>query len=189
MKIIKPLGFLVVITIFVLIGTVIFLFTQQKENVKLKIPFITPEKEVVVELYFSSKDGKYLVKEKHTIPELDDNIQQAKKILNELIEGPESKNLFPTIPEGTQLRELYFHENTAYVDFSSELVKNHIGGSSSEIHTIFSIVNTITTNFPKIKYVQILVEGEEIDTIAGHIDTTLPFKQDLSLVQQKMEEF
>lgn len=177
---IKKLVFLIIMAI-ILIGGGIFLWTQ-KEKVKITIPFITP-KEIVVQLYFSSKDGKYLVKEEHKITKLNDNLQQAKEIINELIKGSKSKDLFPTIPEGTQIRELYFHENTAYLNFSSALIKNHPGGSSAEIHTIFSIVNTLTFNFPKIKYVQILVEGREIETIAGHIDTTMPFKQNLSFIQ------
>ncbi|MEW6097397.1 MAG: GerMN domain-containing protein [bacterium] len=186
MKIKKYGFFIIIISVLILIGTVLFFLTKE-EKIKLKIPFITP-KEIVVELYFSSKDAMYLVKEEHRIPASDNNLEHAKEIINELIQGPESKDLFPTIPEGTQIRELYFHKNTAYVDFSSELVKNHPGGSSAEIHTIFSIVNTLTSNFPKIKYVQILVEGREIDTIGGHIDTTLPFKQNLSLIQQKRVE-
>jgi len=181
---IKKIGFLIIIVI-ISVGGLIFLFLREEKN-KIKIPFITP-KETIVELYFSSKDGRYLVKEEHQIPTSDNTISQGKEIINELIKGPKSKDLFPTIPKGTQLRELYFHKNIAYVDFSSELIKNHPGGSSAEIHTIFSIVNTLTFNFPKIKYVQLLVEGKEIDTIAGHIDTTLPFKQNLSLIQQKIE--
>lgn len=172
-----------IITAIILIGGLVFVFTQ-KEKIKIKIPFIVP-KNIEVELYFSSKDGQYLVKEKTQILKLNDNLSQAKLIINELIKGPKSKELFPTIPEGTQIRELYFHENTAYVDFSDELVKKHPGGSSGEILTIYSIVNTLTSNFQKIKYVQILVEGNEIETIAGHVDTTLPFKPNPSLTRKR----
>ncbi len=175
----KKLAFLIIIAL-ILTGLGIFLWTQ-KEEIKLKIPFITPEK-MVVKLYFSSKDGMYLVKEEHKIDRLDDRLEQAKAVINALIKGPESKDLFPTVPDGTQLKVLYLHNDIAYVDFSEELITKHIGGSSAEIHTIFSIVNTLTFNFPKIKYVQILVEGKEIETLAGHIDTTMPFKQNRSLL-------
>jgi len=183
---IKIIAFLITITI-ISLGIWWILSLLPKEKISLKFPFI-PTKKMVVGLYFSSRDAQYLVKEEHQIPKSGDELSEAKIVLQELIKGPHSKDLFPTIPQGTQLRELYFHKNTAYVDFSTELIKNHPGGSSGEIHTVFSIVNTLTFNFPKIKYVQILVEGQEVDTIAGHLDTSLPFKQNLSLIQQKTRD-
>jgi len=176
---------LLIIMAIISIGIWIFSLSQ-KEKISLKFPFI-PTKKIIVGLYFSDKDAKYLVKEEHQILKLGDRLSEAKAVLNELIKGPNSKDLSPTIPKDTQLREVYFHENTAYVDFSTELIKNHPGGSSAEIHTVFSIVNTLTFNFPKIKYVQILVEGQEVDTIAGHLDTSLPFKENLFLIQQKLK--
>lgn len=179
---IKIIAFLIIITLILIAGWIFFFLS--KEKLPLKFPVI-PTKKIEVGLYFSSKDAKYLVKENHQIPKTGDTLSQAKAVLNELINGPNSKDLYPTIPQGTQIRELYFHENTAYVDFSSELIRNHPGGSSGEIHTVFSIVNTLTFNFPKIKYVQILVEGNEIETLTGHLDTSLPFKPNLSLIQQK----
>ncbi|MEW6608148.1 MAG: GerMN domain-containing protein [bacterium] len=178
---IKKLSLLIIIPL-ILLGLIIFFFTQ-REDIKFQIPFFKP-KEIKVKLYFSSKDAKSLVLEEHRIPRLADPLSQAKEILKELIKGPESKDLFPTLPEETQVRAVYFHEDTAYVDFSAELTTKHPGGSCGEIQTIFSIVNTLTINFPKIKYVQILVEGKEVETIAGHIDTTMPFKQNLSLIYQ-----
>lgn len=176
---IKIIAFLIIITLILIASWIFFLLS--KEKLSLKFPLI-PTKKIEVGLYFSSQDAKYLVKEKHQIPKIGNTLSQAKAVLNELINGPNSKDLCPTIPEGTQIRALYFHENTAYVDFSSELMRHHPGGSNAEIHTVFSIVNTLTFNFPKIKYVQILVEGNEIETLAGHLDISLPFKQNLSLI-------
>ncbi|MBU0649570.1 GerMN domain-containing protein [Patescibacteria group bacterium] len=174
---------LLMIIVLVLIGLVVF-FLYQKEKPFLKIPFISSKK-MTVQLYFSSKDGLSLVPEVRQIHRLEDRLHLAKEVINELIKGPTSTNLFPTIPQQTQLHELYLHKDIAYVDFSNELIKNHPGGSSGEIQTIFSIVNTLTANFSEIKYVQFLVEGKEIETIAGHIDTTMPFQQNLSIGKQE----
>ncbi|MDI6735508.1 MAG: GerMN domain-containing protein [bacterium] len=166
---------LLIIMAFVLIGLALF-FLSQKEKPFVRIPFISP-KEITVKLYFSSKDGLSFVPEEHRIPKLGDRLQQAKEVINELIKGPISADLFPTIPQQTQLKEVYFYNDITYVDFSNELIKSHPGGSSGEIQTIFSLVNTLTSNFPEINYVQFLVEGKEIETIAGHIDTTMPFQR------------
>ena len=57
------------------------------------------------------------------------------------------------------------------------------GGSTGEILTIYSIVDTLTLNFPEIKDVQILVEGRKKDTIAGHIDITTPLAPDKQIIK------
>ena len=62
----------------------------------------------------------------------------------------------------------------AYVDFSGSLRTNHPGGSASEILTVYAIVSAITDNLPAITSVQILIEGHEVDTLAGHVDLRRP---------------
>lgn len=105
-----------------------------------------------------------------------DLVSQAKQLIHELIKGPKG-DLGSTIPRDTKLRELYLDQmGTVYVDFTRELAANHPGGSSAELHTIYSIVDSLILNFPEIKRVQILIEGEKIrETLAGHIDARRPF--------------
>ena len=57
----------------------------------------------------------------------------------------------------------------ARVNFNSALTTEHPGGSSAEMMTVYSIVNTLSLNFPRIKRVQILIDGKPIETIAGHL--------------------
>jgi spore germination protein GerM len=64
---------------------------------------------------------------------------------------------------------------TVYLDFSSELVASHPGGSAAEYCTVASIVRTVGENFPEVQRVQILVDGSQIETIAGHIRADEPF--------------
>jgi hypothetical protein len=49
--------------------------------------------------------------------------------------------------------------------------------------TVYAIVNAVTTNLPAVQRVQILVDGKEVDTIAGHIDVRRPLTGDLSRVR------
>ena len=51
---------------------------------------------------------------------------------------------------------------------------NHPGGSTAELQTIYSVVNTLTLNFPGIKKVQLLIDGSVHDTLAGHIVISIP---------------
>ena len=109
--------------------------------------------------------------------------QQADQLLQKLIQGPApAEGLLPTVPPGTQLQRLYIAEDgTAYVAFNAALARNHRGGTAEEMMTIYSIVDTLCVNFPSIRRVQILVEGNLGTTLAGHIDISLPLEIDTDL--------
>ncbi len=47
---------------------------------------------------------------------------------------------------------------------------------------VYSIVNSLTYNFKSVKRVSLLVEGNERETLGGHIDLSRPFSPDYSLV-------
>ena len=47
-----------------------------------------------------------------------------------------------------------------------------------ELLTVYAIVNAVTANLPGVQRVQILVDGREVDTIAGHIDVRRPLERD-----------
>jgi hypothetical protein len=47
---------------------------------------------------------------------------------------------------------------------------------------VYSIVDSLTSNFPLVKSVQILVDDKPSLTLAGHIDLTRPLPPDLSLL-------
>ena len=134
-----------------------------------------PTEEIVeVNLYFSDSQAMYLVAEKRKISQAPSLARQA---VVELIKGPESPDLYPTIPEGTQVNEVYIVDDIVYIDLSEEIFKNHPGGSSGELMTVYSIVNTLT-EIPPIKGVQILVEGNEMKSLVGHVDISMPLIRD-----------
>ncbi len=132
------------------------------------------EEMVEVNLYFSDYQAMYLVPEKRKIPV---SLSLAKQVVIEIINGPRNSNLYPTIPKGTQLNELYIADDIAYVDLSEEVSKNHPGGSSAELMTVYSIVNTLT-EIPPIKGVQILIDGNERESLVGHVDISKPLLRD-----------
>ena len=66
----------------------------------------------------------------------------------------------------------------AFVDLSAEAGGAH-PGSLDEIFTVYSIVNTLTDNLPAIAAVQLLVDGRQVDTLAGHVDVRRPVAKDL----------
>jgi germination protein M len=132
-----------------------------------------------VNLYFSDSQAMYLVPEKRKISQIPSLARQA---VVELIKGPENFDLYPTIPEGTEVNELYIAGDIAYIDLSEEIYKNHPGGSRGELMTVYSIVNTLT-EISSIKGVQILVEGNEKNSLVGHIDISMPLLRDEHLIK------
>jgi len=140
-----------------------------------------------VTLFFQSRDGVDLQGEKRKIFLTDTVTDQARQTVKELIDGPR-ESILPTIPPVAELREVYLAaDGTAYVDFSRGFVDGHPGGSSGEIDTVFSLVDTLTFNFPQIKRVKILVEGEERSTLREHLDLTRSYLPDMSIVSKEGE--
>jgi spore germination protein GerM len=174
----------------IIIGVGLFLAYQFRQEIfdSLK-PLLEkkPEKKTavkekkIVTLYFSEEEGEYLVGEKREIPKKESVEEEAKEAIIELIRGPRGE-LIPTLPSQTELLGLQLDQGgLARVNFNRALTKNHPGGSSAEMMTVYSVVNSLTFNFPNIKRVQFLVEGKQVETIAGHLSLrqSVPPKPDL----------
>jgi spore germination protein GerM len=103
--------------------------------------------------------------------------EQARHIVEAQLE-PAPQPFVSPIPPGTRLRNLYLSaDGVAYVDLSAEVSRKHTGGSLAEILTVYSVVNALTENMPAVSGVQILVEGREVDTLAGHVDLRRPLEK------------
>jgi spore germination protein GerM len=137
-----------------------------------------------VTLYFSDQEGEYLIGEKREIIKREVVEDEAKEVIRELIKGPKGR-LLPTLPSRTKLLSLQIEEQgVAKANFSKALSKDHPGGTSAEMATVYSIVNTLVLNFPRIKRVQFLVEGKEIESITGHLSLGQPIAPKPDLIKK-----
>jgi germination protein M len=152
-----------------------------KEEEIEEVQPVPAEEMAEVNLYFSDSQAMYLVPEKRKISQIPSLARQA---VIELIKGPESSDLYPAIPQGTKINEVYIADDIVYIDLSKEIFENHPGGSSGELMTVYSIVNTLT-EIPPIKGVQILVEGNEMESLVGHIDISMPLLRDEDWIKPK----
>ena len=129
-----------------------------------------------VRLVFASRGAGRTIEERREIVVMEDPASRARRIVEELVAGPADDEADGTIPPSTRVLSVFFDgTGGAFVDFSKELVDDHPGGSTGELFTIRSIVKTLALNFPDIERVSILVDGDEVETIAGHIDASVPF--------------
>ena len=62
----------------------------------------------------------------------------------------------------------------------AEPPKRWEAGSSEEVGAVQSLVLTVTKNLPAVTRVILLVGGEPVETLAGHVDLTHPLLPDLS---------
>lgn len=134
-------------------------------------------------LYFLDEHYRFLKAEERTLARQDNVVEHAISIVRALIDGPEGK-LVPTVPRETKLLSLFLSEDgIAYANFDRAVRDKHPGGSLAELFTIFSLVNTLALNIPEVEAVKILIEGYEAETLAGHIDTRLPFRPDILMIK------
>ena len=136
---------------------------------------------VNVTLFYISDDGMRLVGFERPLERDADPTAQARIILEAQLTEPPTPLLSP-IPLGTELRAFYMAGQDAFVDLSAEVTLGHSGGSLEELFTVYAIVNALTTNIPAINAVQILVNGNEVDTLVGHVDLQHPLERNLQWV-------
>jgi len=121
-------------------------------------------------IYFPNENGSKLLpvaKNVRTEAKYQDAIEA-------LIKGVQGKGMTGMFPKGVKLRSITVKNGLATVDFSQELTKKFVGGSTGELMLVGSIVQTLT-EFPEVKKVQLTVEGKVIESISGHLDISEPF--------------
>jgi len=131
-------------------------------------------------LFYVAENGVQLVPVDREVGYADETSEQARLLLDALLKPVEAP-MASAIPEGVTLKTVLLSEKgDAFVDFSPELSTKHTGGSLDELLTVYAIVDTLTVNLPAIARVQILIDGKEADTLAGHIDLRRPLAKNLS---------
>jgi len=149
----KLTGFLIVSTVLILVLFFIMALSSCTRSVTL---------------YFSASGETdfYLVKE---IRKISVSGNLYKSVLEELIKGPETDDLYAVLPSDVRVNSVKLSGSTATVDFSKEIITNFEEiphSSTTEILAIFSIVNTLT-EFEEIERVKITIEGKDSGKIDG----------------------
>ncbi|MDR1989447.1 MAG: GerMN domain-containing protein [Acidobacteriaceae bacterium] len=144
-------------------------------------PDAQPVRKIKAHLFYVSDDGLRLTGIEQDVVYAEQTPEQAREIVLAQIAPPEAP-LISAIPTGTSLRALFVTpDGQAFVDLSSEFVDAHPGGSLNELLTVYTIVHALTLNLPAIISVQLLVNGKEVETLAGHVDLRHPLFKNLPL--------
>ena len=145
-----------------------------------------PARRISVRLYFEAAERDGLLAEERDIAFSPDLALQIRTVVEELAKGPASgpaSGLVATLPAGTRVLEVFVQAHgVACVSLSGEVASGLPGGSRAELLTVYSIVNTIVTNFPTVSRVQLVVNDQLTSSLGGHIDLSRALPPDMTLV-------
>ena len=93
-------------------------------------------------------------------------------VARELIKGSANAGVPPIFPRDTVVRSTFLlPDGTAFVNLGGNTLSQGWGtGSHEELMAVYSVVQTVTANFPDAKRVRILVNDEPAETLAGHVN-------------------
>jgi hypothetical protein len=81
-----------------------------------------------------------------------------------------------TLPPDAVLLSFYLlPDGTAIADFSEALATSIPSGIESEQLAVDSITRTLEANVPQVQRLKILIHGQEVETLAGHLDLMRTF--------------
>lgn len=131
---------------------------------------------ITIDLYFIGPDGKKLALESRSITKQEG---LARSTIEELIKGPQKEENLSVFPEGTKLLDINIKpDGRCIVDLSSQLTE--IDNEHKEMLMVYALVNTLG-QFASVQDVDILINGQKVDTIAGHVDVSAPIEPDYTM--------
>jgi spore germination protein GerM len=117
------------------------------------------------------------------VPYGDGTVDQAREILAAQV-ARVAEPLVSAVPPGTTVRTVFIADDgSAYIDLSRQVAAAHGGGTLDELLTVYTFVNALTANLPAVTAVQVLVDGKEVETLAGHVDLRRPLAGNPAWVQ------
>jgi Sporulation and spore germination len=130
-----------------------------------------------VVLVYPEWDATGYVTEERQMASRDRIGEDLLNLMRQLCEGPKISGSVSPFPEGTVANAAFFNpqNESVVLDFSMELVTGHPGGSAAEVATLTSILRTVALNFPETRSCTILVEGAQVETLAGHLNLDQAF--------------
>lgn len=146
---------------------------QQEEGAIVEAPGIElPPGTRVIDLYLPDVKGD-LVRETRDILGSDFLEEDVRRTIEELQAGGRS-GIHPIPPAAHLLNVFSDGVGEITLNFTDHLRTDHPGGSLAEIVTLRCVVSTVGANFPGVDQVRILIDGESVPTLAGHVSLRDP---------------
>lgn len=135
-------------------------------------------------LYFANETGDALVETEKEV-QYSSNISMEKLIVENLLEGPDEKNLKATLPEGTELISVTTTNGICYVNFNEGFMNQNY--EIQEAIVIYSIVDSLS-EVTTINRVQLLVNGNASGVYRDSFQMDRLYERNLDYVDNATEE-
>lgn len=139
----------------------------------------------LVTLFFAA-EGTRLVQESREVEPCETVDDCLKNVLDELLNGPVGE-FDETVPDGTVVEDVRLEKKLATIELNRGFLDAMPSGSSAEMLAVYSVVNTVTINFPQIEAVKINVDGKN-NVILHHLDLSKPLLPNYSLERPGLPE-
>lgn len=131
------------------------------------------DRPVRVTLFFADDSGG-LTSEVREMPRVEPAARMARQIVEALVQGPRRGGA-RAIPADTEVRAVHLSaDGTAFVDLDQAFSRGLSLGSEDALIAVRSLVETLAANLADVRRVKILVEGEEVRDLGGHLDLSRP---------------
>jgi sporulation and spore germination protein len=131
-----------------------------------------------VTLFVPSSDQGVLIQAPHRLTLATGDTDRIRQIFLALMEAS-GQTPQGEAPAGAELRSVFLSpDGTAYLDLAGSSLPSFVPGIGTETQAIYSIVDSIAVNVPTVKRVKFLIQGQEVDTLDGHVDLTQAFVPD-----------
>lgn len=158
-----------------------FLDTEGKVLNNVDVIEISKVPETLVDLYFGTADGYF--KKEQRIVSAEISTDNAYLLIEELLKGTVNpQDTLNVLPEGTTILNYSYDadKKIAIIDLGGTI--KEAKGSMGEIFAVYSVVNTLT-QVDGIEKVKILINGEEVESLSGHIYLKDALSPDYSLLE------
>jgi len=131
---------------------------------------------ISVKLYFQDTAKSKLVVEERSIGKAEGI---ARETMQELLKGPSQKDCLSVFPSGTKLLDINVKpEGLCIVDLSGEA--NKVSNKKQGELMVQATANTLS-QFPTIKEVSFLINGEKVNALGGLVDIAQPVQADYKM--------
>ncbi len=149
---------------------------QARRELTQTVPMNPGDPRVKAKLFWiSDADNSVLAPAVVELPLSSDPVLRSKQVLNTLLAGPVDVELRTLPPDAVLLAFYILPDATAIADFSEALATSTPSGIASEQLAVDSMARTLEANVPQVKRLKILIHGQEVETLAGHVDLTGTF--------------
>jgi hypothetical protein len=145
---------------------------EQARRDLLKPTISTPTDTEVQTKIFWADGPERVVASQVVLPLSADPVKRARQLIDALILQPPRPEQRTLPAEATLLGFYILPDGTAVADFADTLSSGMPSGILSEMLAVNSIARTLESNVSGLRRLKILIHGQEVETLAGHVDLT-----------------